>query len=326
MLPYALGIDISKESFDVALLGAQQLYRGQFDNNRAGFIKLSRWLKKRKVRQVHACLEATGRYWEELALFLYDGGHAVSLVNPKLIKRHAEATMQRNKTDEQDALTIADYCGKQQPPLWEPPSEAYRQLKEMARHVTALKADRQRERNRLQSGLSNHDVTIAIEQHIAFLDAQIAQLEQRIQEHIDQHPDLKADKELLKSIPGIGDTVAATFLAEIPDVRLFAQADQLAAYAGLTPGEHRSGSSIHRPGRLVKWGNAHLRAVFYMPALSAYKWNPIVARLKQRLEDRGKSKMTVVVACMRKLLHLCYGVLKTRKPFDPHHVVNVRSA
>lgn len=322
---FYLGVDISKESFDVALLGEEQQWRGHFSNDRAGCIKLARWLKKRKVSSVHACMEATGRYWEELALFLSDEGHTVSVVNPKLVKRHAEATMQRNKTDAQDALTIADYCAKQQPDLWTPPSPSYRELKAMVRHVQALKTDRQRERNRKQSGLSSAEVHAAIDEHITFLDTQIEALEQRIHDHIDQDPDLKADKELLKSIPGVGDTAAATFLVEIPDVSRFAHADQVAAYAGLTPAEHRSGSSIHRPPRLVKWGNAHLRAVFYMPALSAHKWNPIIANLKQRLEARGKSKMTIVVAVMRKLIHLCYGVLKTRKPFDPYHAVNVQT-
>lgn len=323
---FYLGIDISKDSFDVALLGADQRWRGQCSNDAPGFAKLGRWLKKRRVDALHACMEATGRHWEALALYLTDEGHQVSVVNPKLIKRHAEATMQRNKTDAQDALTIADYCAKQQPDLWNPPSPAYRQLKDMTRHVVALKADRQRERNRLQSGLSAPEVMGTIERHIAFLDEQIAQLEAQIQAHIDQHPDLKADKELLKSIPGIGDTVAATFLAEIPDVRHFAQVGQVAAYAGLTPGEHHSGTSIHKPGRLVKWGNRHLRTVFYMPALSAHKWNPIIAALRQRLQERGKSSLTIVIACMRKLRHLCYGVLKTRKPFDPGHVVNVQNA
>ena len=320
-----LGVDISKDSFDVVLLSGQQRYSGQFRNEQTGFMKLARWLRKRKASQVHACMEATGRYWEELALFLSDQGQAVSVVNPKLIKRHAEATMQRNKTDSQDALTIADYCAKQQPDLWEPPAPSQRRLKEMVRHVTALKTDRQRERNRLQSGLSSSEVTAAIEAHIAFIDEQITQLEQQIHDHIDQNPKLKADKELLKSIPGIGDAIAATFLAEILDVGLFAQADQVAAFAGLTPGQHRSGTSIHRPGKLVKWGNAHLRSVLFMPALSAHRWNPIIARLRQRLEDRGKSKMTVAVACMRKLLHLCYGVLKTRKPFNPNHAINVQT-
>jgi len=326
MTRFYLGIDISKATFDAWLIGGQEPQGGKFSNDAKGFGKLGRWLKKRTAGEAHACMEATGRYWEELALFLTDEGYAVSVVNPKLIKRHAEAVMQRNKTDKQDARTIADYCLKQQPDLWEPPSPAYRQLKEMARHLKALKDDRQRERNRLKSGLTVPDVRAAIEKHIAFLEEQIDDLEQQIADHIDQHPQLKADKALLESIPGVGAVVAATFLAEIPDVSLFAQADQVAAFAGLTPSEHHSGSSIHKPGKLLKWGNRHLRAVLYMPALTAHLWNPIIANLKQRLEERGKSKMTVIVACMRKLLHLCYGVLKTRKPFDPNHVFNVQSA
>jgi transposase len=160
----------------------------------------------------------------------------------------------------------------------------------------------------------------AIEAHIDFLDQQIVELEQRIGEHIDQNPNLKADKELLLSIPGIGETTAAVFLAEVPNVRLFAHADQLAAYAGLTPGQRQSGTSLKGPGRLVKWGNARLRAALFMPALSAHVSNPIIAALRNRLLLRGKSKMTVVIAVMRKLIHLCYGILKTGKPFDPNRV------
>ena len=313
-----LGIDISKERFAVTLLGGAQSASGQFSNDPAGFAKLARWLQKRRATSLHACLEATSRYWEALALFLHDQGHQVSVVNPKLVKRHAESIMQRNKTDAQDAFTIADYCQKHQPPLWEPPSPAYRELQALVRHIQALKADRQRERNRRETAISTEVVT-AIDSHVAFLDDQIAQLEARINDHIDQHPDLKADKELLQSIPGIGDVLAATFLAEVRDVSRFQNAGQVAAYAGLTPGQRQSGSSLHSPGHLVKWGNPLLRSAFFMPALSAHRWNPVIAALKLRLEERGKSKMTIIVAIMRKLIHLCYGVLKTRQPFDPQH-------
>lgn len=319
MSQWYLGIDVSKESFDVALLGGPQPYRGQFSNDQSGFGKLNRWLQKRTTGPVRACLEATGRYWMDLALFLHEQEVPVSVVNPKLIKKHGEATMQRNKTDSQDALTIADYGAKQQPDLWQPPSAAFRQLRNMVRHVQALKADRTRELNRRQSGVTTPEVQAAIEAHIAFLDEQIEALERRIHDHIDQHPDLKADRELLLSIPGIGETTAAVFLAEIPDVSLFAQADQVAAFAGLTPGQRQSGTSLSSSGSLVKWGNPRLRAAFYMPALSAHQSNPILAALRERLLERGKAKMTVVVAVMRKMVHLCYGVLKTRKPFDPNH-------
>lgn len=323
---HILGIDIGKTSFDVTLLGGQQPLRGKFENNEEGFGKLRRWLQKRQAKRVHACLEATGQYWEALALFLHQEEHLVSVVNPKLIKRHAESIMQRNKTDRQDAATIADYCLRQTPDLWSPPPVANRRLRAMVRHLQTLKADRTREMSRLKATIAEPTVRKLIEGHLAFLDLQIEALEQEIAEHIDQHSDLREDKKLLTSIPGIGDTTAALFLAEVPDVSRFQQASQLAAFAGLTPGQQQSGISVRRPGRLVKWGNAHLRAGLYMPALSAHRFNPLVAALRQRLLERGKSKMTVVVACMRKLLHLAYGVLKTRKPFDPYHTVKVQTS
>lgn len=326
MSQFSLGIDIAKETFDVALLGSEQTWRGHFTNDRSGFGKLGRWLEKRKAEAVHACMEASGNYWMELSLFLQDEGHDVSVVNPKRIKRHAEAIMQRNKTDREDALTIADYCAKHQPDLWSPPPPSYLELRAMVRHVLALKADRQRERNRRQSGIKNQEVLGAIDAHIAFIDAQIEALEQRIHDHIDQDPRLKRDKALLTSIPGIGDTTAAVFLAEVVDASGFAQAPALAAFAGLVPGQRHSGTSTHSQGHIVKWGNSHLRAALFMPALSAHRWNPIIAALKERLAERGKSKMTIVVAAMRKLLHLCYGVLKTGKPFDPNHAVNVQTS
>ena len=323
---YFVGVDIAKDSFDVAVVGGPQGYRGRFDNNQSGFKKLQRWLKKRQVNveTTHIAMEATNSYWMALALFLDEAAYKVSVINPKLIKRHAEATMQRNKTDPEDALTIADYCAKHQPDLWQRPSEAYLALRAMVRHLRALKTDRQRERNRRQSGIANPQVNASIDAHIAFLDAQIEQLTQRINDHIDQDPALKEDKELLLTIPGIGDVSAATFLAEVPDVSQFAHASQVAAFAGLTPGQRDSGTSLRGRSHLVKWGNSHLRAVLFMPARSAHCHNPIIAALKERLEARGKGYMTIIVAIMRKMVHLCYGVLKTGLPFDPNHASNAQ--
>jgi transposase len=321
-----LGIDIAKETFEVVLLDGEHALRGRFDNHSTGFGKLDRWLKKRcKERPVHACLEATGRYWEELALFLHEQGLAVSVVNPRAIKKYAESKLQRNKTDRADALLIAQYLFRVQPDLWSPPSPATLELRELVRHLQALKADRTRQQNRRQSRGRSAAVLAAVEAHIAFLEEQIAQLEQQINEHIDQHSDLQQNKALLTSIPGVGDVCAAAFMAEVPDISRFDHAGQVAAFAGLTPGQNQSGTSTSG-SRLVKWGNAHLRAVFYMPALRAHAWNPIIAALRERLLARGKSKMTVVVAVMRKLIHLCFGVLKTRQPFDAYHALGSQTA
>ena len=158
----------------------------------------------------------------------------------------------------------------------------------------------------------------------AFMDEQIEELSQQVRDNIDHDPDLKQRKDLLTSIPGIADVTAARLLAEIPPLERFDGAPQLAAYAGLTPREHQSGATVFRRGHLTKTGNAHLRHALYMPALVAMRWNPIIQAFVTRLQQRGKSKMTIVGAVMRKLLHIVYGVLKSGEPFDPNYAVKLR--
>lgn len=323
-MSHYLGIDVSKDKLDVALLHGEHLTTGDFSNSPIGWTKLGRWLEKRQVSQLHACLEATGRYGQGAALFLHQQGYQVSVVNPRRTKAYADSKLSRNKTDAIDAKLIADFCVTQKPGLWSPASAAQQELQALTRHLDALKEDRQRERNRLKAGLQLQTVIAAIEAHLAFLDRQIADLEQQIQQVIHQDPNLKRKRDLLTSIPAIGDTTAAVFLAEVPDVTDFPQASQLAAYAGVTPRQHHSGSSVRRRTRMAKTGNRRLRTAFFMPALAAYRYNPIIQALVTRLQQRGKSKMTIVGAAMRKLLHLAYGVLKTGQPFQPqyaHHAI-----
>lgn len=321
-----LGVDISKSKFDVALLREDEYLLVTFDNNSVGFVKLRKWLKKWRVDNLHACLEATGRYGDELALFLHEAGYPVSVVNPARIQAYAASQLKRNKTDKEDAKVIAHFCATQAPEQWIPPSQAQQELQAMVRHLDALQTMRQQESNRLQAGVPSAVVRETLEAHIAFLDEQIDRLTQGIREHIDQHPDLKQRKDLLTSIPGIADVTAAKLLAEIPSLDRFEGAPQLAAYAGLTPSQYQSGSSVFRRGRLAKTGNAHLRCALYMPALVALRWNPVVQVFAERLRARGKPKMVIVGAVMRKLLHIVYGVLKSGLPFSPNYAVNVRDS
>lgn len=325
MTSKTLGIDISKTKLDVALYQVEQYHQATFSNNRDGYRRLARWLKKRRAKGAHVCIEATGRYGEEVSHYLHGRGYPVSLVNPARIKAYASSQLKRNKTDQEDAKVIAHFCATQQPSLWEPPPPEVRELQALVRHLESLKADRTRELNRKQSGVPIDRVLQSIDEHIAFLDDQIAALEKQISDLIDQHPSLRQRRELLTSIPGIGDIAAAKFLAEVPDVSRFDSAPQLAAFAGLTPRIHHSGSSVHRRGRLVKTGSVRFRTALFMPALAAIRSNPIIQALVERLQARGKSRMTIVGAVMRKLVHLAYGVLKHGRPFDPNYLVNVQA-
>jgi len=141
--------------------------------------------------------------------------------------------------------------------------------------------------------------------------------EELIRNHISNHPTLKQQSELLDSIPGVGQTTAALLLAEIVDMTQYRSARQVAAYAGLVPRERRSGSSVRGRPRLSKIGNARLRKALFFPAITALRCSPFFKQWAEGLRERGKCKMSVIGAAMRKLIHLAYGVLKTGKPFDP---------
>ena len=318
-----LGIDIAKEKFDVALYSEKDfIASGSFRNNPSGFKKLSKWINKKTNQLPRTCMEATGRYGDALAYYLYEVGHAVSIVNPVRIRKYTDSKLVRNNTDLIAAKAIADFCRTQEPPLWEPPAPEIRVLKEIARRLDTLIQEQTREKNRLTSGIDNQIVIASIKENIAFISQQIVSLEEKIQDHIDQHPNLKRDQDLLVSIKGIGKKTAMIILGELPDISRFENVGQVVAYAGLSPKKHISGSSVNKKTKLTKVGNRRLKSALYFPALSAIKHNPIVRNLAMRLEEKNKEKMVVVAASMKKLLQLSYGVLKSGKPFDAKYTLN----
>lgn len=320
-----LGLDIGKDKLDVVLLrDDHERETSQFDNTAPGFNKLWHFLKKRGGKDTHACMEATGLYYEQIADFLHDKGVRVSVINPARIQAYAASQLTRNKTDQLDAATIADFCRTQQPLPWTPPSPAWRQLRALARHLTDLQEDVQRQRNRLHARQQAADpvatVVDNLQQQIALLETQIQQVQHAINNHIDRFPDLKRDRDLLDSIKGIGALTAAKLLAELPSIDLFEDVRQLVAFAGLNPRQRQSGSSVHGRTPISKIGSPTIRATLYLPAVVAKNHNPLLKAFALRLAERGLTQMEIVVAVMRKLLHLVYGILKSGQPFDPHYL------
>jgi transposase len=321
-----LGIDVSKDKLDVVLLQAKDPTHMIFENDGIGHRKLLRWLAKRaKDQQVHACMEATGMYAFPAAEALHQAGYTVSVVNPARIHAYAKSLLNRNKTDKKDAYIIADFCRTQQPPAWQPPGPEYAELRALVRLLADLKHSRQADHNRLNSGIRSAAVAAILQDHIAYLDHKTKELEQQIKAHIDRFPDLKRQKQLLVSIPGIGELTACKLLAEIPDIRNFENAKQLAAFAGLNP-KHRQSGKMKGRSPISRMGSADLRTTLYMPAIVAKKHNPSVRAFCHRLEKNGKLPMEIVVAAMRKLLHIAFGVLKNGQPFDPNYEIQFNFA
>jgi transposase len=318
MTESVLGIDIAKLKFNVCLINkGGKLRHKLFPNNASGFEQLKEWLTRQGVQCLHACLEATGSYGEALSLFLHQAGHTVSVINPAAIKAFAASRLSRTKTDRVDAELIARFCLAQAPPAWTPLPVEVRELQALVRRLESLQEMRVMEENRLSSGITVEVVRASVEELLNHLNTQIKRTEELIREHIKRHPRLKQRSELLDSIPGIAESTAALLLSEITDIRQYRSARQVAAYAGLVPRERQSGTSLRGRTRLSKIGNARLRRALYFPAITALRCSPFFQAWAKGLQERGKCKMSVICAVMRKLLHLAYGVLKSGKPFDP---------
>lgn len=311
----ALGLDISKNDVHASILGETiRPAKHSFANNPRGHEQLLKWLENRGIAQVHACLEATGGFGEELAIALSERGHVVSIVNPSRIKAFGQSEGVRTKTDEVDAALIARFCLAQSPAPWTPPTAAERALQALLRRRDNLIDMRTQESNRAQAPRTAGTVRSSIEEHIRYLDEQIASIEDEIHKLVDDDPGLRANRDLLQTIPGFGEKTANGILGEIPNLSEFRDVKAVAAHAGLSPKHNQSGLWTGR-SKLCKAGNARLRKLLFFPALVAMKKNPVIREFAERLAARGKRPMVIVAAVMRKLLIIAYGVLKSRRPF-----------
>lgn len=215
-----LGLDLAKLKFNACLIRPDGKLRHEvFANNPDGFSQLSGWLAQQGVERVHACMEATGTYGDALAAYLHEAGHTVSRVNPAAVKAYAQSHLSRTKNDRVDAALIASLCAERRPPAWEPPAPELRELQALVRRLDSLVEMHTMEENRLSSGIPVAAVRESVEEHLAYLAEQIKRTEALIRSHIDRHPGLRRQRELLDSIPGIGETTAAALLAEVPDLK-----------------------------------------------------------------------------------------------------------
>jgi transposase len=322
MNEFWIGIDVSKRKLDVACLDVRDKVKSRvFANDAAGHAALKSWLIDRgaRVEITHICMESTGPYSEPPAIVLVDAGWKVSVVNPARPKAFAETTGVRNKTDQSDAALLARFCAKLAPDLWQAPSIEQRKLRALVDRLQALKDMHLQEGNRLegQQLLGQESSVKSIHEHLAWLDARIAELKREIDDHIDSNPTLKRDADLMTSVPGMGTTTVAKFLAYVGDLRRFSSAKALSAFIGVTPRQRQSGTSLRGRTMLSRAGHAYLRSALFMPAMVALQHNPTIRAFGERLGSNGLARKAVVAASMHKLVHLLYGVVRSGLPFDP---------
>ena len=321
---YFMGIDVAKATFDFCLLSGTGgcLWRGRFCNDARGIecflvqLRVDGW----KLSQIHFGLEATGVYGKALVATLHQGGLAVSVLNPAQVKYFAFSVLRRTKNDQVDAEIIARFCRERKPLATRPLRPSEEQLKLLVHERESRVAEQTRERNRAKKDPFQIQLPTLIsrqrQQRLKQLEKEIAQLEAAIDSLIASDEGLKTQSQLLCSIPGIAQVTAAKLLSELA-AKDFQSARQLAAYAGLTPAEFRSGYFLYGKTHLSKIGNAFLRKALFLPAAVARRWcKPLQAWIAM-LESRKLHRLAIRGAIMRKLLHIAFGVLKHQKPFNP---------
>lgn len=324
-----IGIDVSKDKYDAAWLKdieTNKVKNRQFKNTAKGHEALMDWAIKQTqvpLESIHFVMEATGIYHESLAYALFQAGAKVSVVNPAYIRDYAKSLGSRIKTDKKDSQVITRFGITQQPRLWQPEADEIRTLKALIARLEAMEQDIQREKNRLEKAeitAVSVDVITSIQTVLTQLENEKQRLETLINQHIDQNPKLKQDRQLLESIPGVGPVVSRLMLAVIHS-REFESAPQCAAYLGLVPVQNESGSSVRGRPHLSKAGNARIRAKLYMAAVVCIQHNPDIKVQYERLLKKGKMKMSALCAAMRKLVHICFGVLKHQKPYQKQSLI-----
>lgn len=325
---FYLGLDVAKIKLDCCLLLDEVSGKRKtkvVSNTPSGVANLLTWVAKQGCSPVelHAVMEGTGVYHEQAALALTDAGVKVTIANPAQIKDFGRGLAVRTKTDGVDSFVLARYGVLLKPAIWVPPAPEARILQALLARREAISQDLHRERNRQEKADATSTperIRQSLSDSISFLSKQLAKLQQDIDEHISGHPNLRDDMALLQSIPAVGPQVGGNMLS-VMHCHNFVSAEQLAAYLGLVPVERQSGSSLLGRARLSKAGPARIRAVLYMAAVVATRCNPQVKAVYERLLARGKPKMSALGAAMRKLVHLCFGVLKNKKPYASNYVI-----
>jgi transposase len=314
------GIEVSARELAVSWEGPSGEQVRSFTNTAAGHRSLLHALT-RGGKRVRACLEATGLYGLDLALFLSEQpGVELMVANPRAVRHFAYALMQRSKSDRIDARVLREFAARMPFTRWTRPSASALALWAMARRLEALTALCTAEKNRQHAVGVSENLPAAVRQDIArslrFHQRAMKRLRQQALRCISGDPQLAHRFELLLSIPGVGENSAMQLLAELSLLPADRDVRQWVAYAGLDPREYTSGTSVRKHTRISKVGNRHLRHALYMPALVATRFEPHLRGFYEHLLERGKSKRQALTAVARKLLHAIYGMFRSHQRFE----------
>jgi len=314
-----VGIDIAAKTFDMVCRRAGKACKSeQFSQSPQGHAKAVKRL--RDIRPTLIVMEATGVYYFDLAVALAQSDLPVAVINPKSFHHFATLKLTGSKTDGVDAALLAEYGERMAPRRWTPPDEACLALRDIGRQINRLMGARTQAKNRLHALQARRTTTVLLiedeEEGIALLNRRIDRLSAAALALVAESDVLSRHLAHMRAAKGIGEASALALLAELCVLPEDLKAPQVSRLAGLDVRLTQSGTSVHRPARLSKAGNAYLRAALYMPAMSAVQHDPRVRAFYEALISRGKKKIQALCAVMRKYLTGLWACMRQDTVFD----------
>ena len=301
-----VGIDVSKDRLDVAVLGERQKKR--VNNTQIGIAELVDWIQEWQPELI--VVEATGGYQRTVVEALFQVGLPVAVVNPARVRQFARACGLLAKTDKLDAQILAVFGQRVQPRRYEGKSQAEKELCALLVRRKQLEEMLKAEQNRLRTIAPS--LCGSVERMITVLKEEKKRVDEQIRELMNEQKAWQAPSEILRSAPGVGPVTTATLLAELPELGKMDR-KKIAALVGVAPMNYDSGRK--RGYRKTKGGRGEVRSVLYMATLVATRRNPVIRTQYHHLLKRGKEKKVALTACMRKFLTILNAMQRDQQPF-----------
>jgi len=308
-----IGIDISKESFDVACIESGKMKTHKYSYTASDIKKFISF----PDNEVHCVMESTGIYHLRLAHALYEAGIPLSVVNPLSVKRFIQSKMHRTKTDKSDAMMLAEYGRIMEPALWKPDAAHYTQAQQLLNIQSQLIKNRTSINNQIEAICLSVDQSKTglglLKKQLEFIETQLKQIDSELEELMDRYDGEAVNN--LQSIPGIGCKTAIALMVYTKGMTNFDNYRKVASYFGISPRIVQSGSSIKGRGNICKMGMGHIRMLLYMCARSAIKYNKACRELYERLLAKGKAKKLALIAVANKLLKQAFAIVKNKSVY-----------
>jgi transposase len=298
-----IGVDVGKQHLDICIHEKDRYWREE--NTAEGIRRLLKRLSHYQVERL--VMEATGRYEFELAQAAYSKGLPVCIVKPLLVRRYAGANDQLAKTDKIDAQIIAEFAATLKPKVTPQKSKNLIAIKDLITRRRQLVNLRTQEINRC--GIMGKVLAVSCRRIIRHLDAEITRIEKQLTRHVAQQAEWTEKQSRLKTVPGVGDTLVYTLLADLPELGELNNRE-ISKLVGVAPINRDSGRM--RGKRRIQGGRANVRTVLYMATLSATQCNPVINAFYRNLVAQGKHKKVALTACMRKFITILNTMEKNK--------------